>query len=173
MPDRPTLPEPISDQGAARFRADLAAYLNSMFLHEPAELLGELPEPTRVALMHELSERGPAWGQAPRGLAAAPALVTAGAAGRPPVRPPVRPPAPSPEQLRRWRAEADRAADQLGRHRRRGAVAEQRVAEALRARATSRDPAQQHQQRKEPSPGRPPRARDWPSQDCGHGRDHP
>jgi hypothetical protein len=65
MPDRPTLPEPISDQGAARFRADLAAHLNSMLLHEPAELLGVLPEPTRVALMHELSERGPAWAKLP------------------------------------------------------------------------------------------------------------
>jgi hypothetical protein len=171
MPDRPTLPEPISDQGAAPFRADLAAYLDSMFLHEPAELLGELPEPTRVALLHELSERGPAsarlpedWPQLPRW-----SLRERLAARRSARRD------PSPDQLRRWRPVADRAADQLGRHRCRRAVADQRVAEALQARATSRDPAQQHQQRKEPSPGRPPRARDWPSQDRGHGhgRDHP
>jgi hypothetical protein len=62
--------------------------LNSMFLHEPAELLGELPEPTRVALIARAVRTRPRLGQAPRGLAAAPALVTAGAAGRPPVRPP-------------------------------------------------------------------------------------
>jgi len=67
MPDRPSLPEPISDQGEARFRADLAAYLNSLFLHELADLLGELPEATRVALMHELSERGPGWARLPEG----------------------------------------------------------------------------------------------------------
>jgi hypothetical protein len=65
MPDRPTLPEPTGDQGDARFRADLAAYLNSLFLHELGDLLGELPEPTRVALMQELSERGPAWARLP------------------------------------------------------------------------------------------------------------
>jgi hypothetical protein len=40
MPDRPTLPEPTGDQGAAQFRADLAAYLDSLFLHELADLLG-------------------------------------------------------------------------------------------------------------------------------------
>jgi hypothetical protein len=51
MPDRPSLPEPTSDQGEARFRADLAAYLNSLFLHELGDLLGELAEATRVALM--------------------------------------------------------------------------------------------------------------------------
>jgi hypothetical protein len=59
------MPEPTGDQGAAQFRADLAAYLDSLFLHELADLLGELPEPTRVALMHELSERGPAWAKLP------------------------------------------------------------------------------------------------------------
>jgi hypothetical protein len=52
MPDRPTLPEPASEQGEAGFRADLADYLNSLFIHELGELLGELPEPTRVALMY-------------------------------------------------------------------------------------------------------------------------
>jgi hypothetical protein len=88
MPDRPNLPEPTGDQGEARFRADLAAYLNSPFLHELAELLGELPEANRVALMVELSERGPAWARLPPGLAAAPAPIAARAAGRPPCRPP-------------------------------------------------------------------------------------
>jgi hypothetical protein len=36
MPDKPTLPEPTSDQGQARFRADLTAYLNGLFVHELA-----------------------------------------------------------------------------------------------------------------------------------------
>jgi hypothetical protein len=66
MPDRPILPEPTSDQGAARFRADLVAYMDSLFLGELADLLGELPKPTRVALMYELSERGPAWAKLPQ-----------------------------------------------------------------------------------------------------------
>jgi hypothetical protein len=57
---------PERPDGQAQFRADLAAYLNSLFLHELADLLGELPEPTRVALMHELAERGPAWAKLPR-----------------------------------------------------------------------------------------------------------
>jgi hypothetical protein len=61
MPDRPTLSEPAGDQGHARFRADLTAYLNSLFLHELGDLLGELPETSRVALMVKLSARGPAW----------------------------------------------------------------------------------------------------------------
>ena len=33
MPDRPTLPEPTRDQGEARLRADLPAYLGSLFFH--------------------------------------------------------------------------------------------------------------------------------------------
>jgi hypothetical protein len=168
MPDRPTLPEPTGDQGAARFRADLPAYLNILFLHELGDLLGELPEAARVALMYELSERGPAWARLPQDWPQIPRrtlreqLADRRAARRP----------PSPEQLRRWRAEADRAADQLSRQCRSGAVAERRVAEALRAWASSRDPAEQRQQREEPPPGRPPRARDWPGQDRRHGRDY-
>jgi hypothetical protein len=47
MPADPTGPERLD--GEARFRAGLVAYLNSLFLHGLA-----LPEPTRVALMHEL-----------------------------------------------------------------------------------------------------------------------
>jgi hypothetical protein len=52
MPDRPTLPDPTSDQGEARFRADLVAYLDGLPIVELAELLGELPsrrpEPLRL-----------------------------------------------------------------------------------------------------------------------------
>lgn len=86
--------------------------------------------------MHELSERGPAWAKLPEDWPQLPhwSLRVQLAARQ-------SPPAPSPEQLRRWRAEADRTADQLGRYRRRGAVAEQRVAEALRARATGSLPS--------------------------------
>jgi hypothetical protein len=98
---------------------------------------------------------GPRLGQAARGLAATARrslreqLADRRAARR---RPP-------PEQLRRWRAEANRAAEQLGRQRRTGAVAERRVAEGLRAWATSRDLVDRHQQREEPLAG-PPRSPD-------------
>ena len=108
-----------------------------------------------MALMVELSERGPAWARLPQDWPQLPGrslreqLADRRAARRP----------PSPQQLRRWRAEADRAADQFSRQRRSGAVAERRVAEALRAWATSHDPAE-HQQRQDPTSGRPPRARD-------------
>jgi hypothetical protein len=164
MPDRPTLPEPTGDQGAAQFRADLAAYLDSLFLHELADLLGELPEPTRVALMHELSERGPAWAKLPEDWPQLPRRsLREQLADRRASRQ-----RPTPEQLRRWQAEADRAADQLAHKRRTGAVAERRVAEALRAWATSRHPAQERQQREEPPAGRPPRSRDWSGQDRDH-----
>jgi hypothetical protein len=106
--------------GQARLRADLVAYLDSLFLHELGELLGALPEPTQVALMHELSQRGPHVGPAARGLAA-----TAAAAGslrevvaeRRAARRP-----PSPEQLRRWQVEAERVIDQLTGKRLAGAL---------------------------------------------------
>jgi hypothetical protein len=51
--------------GEQRFRVDLAVSLDSLFIHELAELLGEPSEPTRVAPTHELSERGPAWARLP------------------------------------------------------------------------------------------------------------
>jgi hypothetical protein len=57
MPDRPTLPEPTGDQGETRFRADLAAYLDSLFIGELGDLLEKLPEAIRVELMHELPAR--------------------------------------------------------------------------------------------------------------------
>jgi hypothetical protein len=58
MPDRPTLPDPGSDQGKARSRADLTAYLDSLFLQELADLLGELPESTRMALLYGCHRQG-------------------------------------------------------------------------------------------------------------------
>jgi hypothetical protein len=54
MPDRPTLPDPDSDQGKARSRADLTARLDSLFLQE----LGELPESTRMALLYGCHHHG-------------------------------------------------------------------------------------------------------------------
>jgi hypothetical protein len=55
--DRPTLPDPGSDQGKARSRADLTA-LDSLFLQELADLLGELPESTRMALLYGCHRQG-------------------------------------------------------------------------------------------------------------------
>jgi hypothetical protein len=63
MPADPTRPEPLS--GEQRFRADLVAYLDSLPVGELAGLLGELPVMTRITLMHELSDRGPAWARLP------------------------------------------------------------------------------------------------------------
>jgi pimeloyl-ACP methyl ester carboxylesterase len=55
---------PDQPDGQARFRADLAAYLDSLSVHELAELLGELPsrrrEPLQLdVLMVALNERLP------------------------------------------------------------------------------------------------------------------
>jgi hypothetical protein len=63
MPADPTRPEHLS--GEQRFRADLVAYLDSLPVGELAGLLCELPVMTRVTLMHELSDRGPAWARLP------------------------------------------------------------------------------------------------------------
>jgi hypothetical protein len=56
---RPACPEPHS--GEQRLRADRVAYLDSLPQGELARLLVELPMMTRITLMHELSDRGPAW----------------------------------------------------------------------------------------------------------------
>jgi hypothetical protein len=158
---------PERPAGEARFRADLVAYLNSLFLHELSELLGELHEPTRVALMHELSERGPAWAKLPDSWPQLPrrslrqALADRRASRRP----------LPPEVLQRWRVESARVADQLAQRRRTGAVAERRVAEALRAWATERD-VQTDQQHPLDPPARPadhsPR---WRGEDRDLGRE--
>jgi hypothetical protein len=67
--------DPTSSDGEQRFRADLVAYLDSLLIGE----LGELPEPTRVALMHELLERGS--GSTPRTAAAALTTRVSGSPG--------------------------------------------------------------------------------------------
>ena len=70
MPDRPTLPEPTSDPGARPVPRRPDCLPGQPVLRELARLMAELPEPTWVALMHELSERGSTWahGQWPRNL---------------------------------------------------------------------------------------------------------
>jgi hypothetical protein len=154
MPDRPTLPEPTGDQGEARFRADLAAYLNSLFLHELGKLLGELPEPTRVALMQELSERDPAWARLPRTGRSCPGAACA--SSWPTAVPPGGGPhlsscaAGGPRPTGRPSSSAVSAGPRGGRA---------PGAEALRAWATSRDLVDRHQQREEPLAG-PPRSPD-------------
>jgi hypothetical protein len=84
MPDRPILPEPTGDQGAAQIGTDLVAYLDSLLLHDLADLLGELPEPTRVARPARAVERGPAWARLPEDWPQPPASVAVRAACRPP-----------------------------------------------------------------------------------------
>jgi hypothetical protein len=59
--------------------------------------------------------------------------------------------------LAEWLADRQQQAEQLTDRRRAGAVGERRVAEALRAVATDRDPAGGHQEHAEPPGGRP----DW------------
>jgi hypothetical protein len=54
MPDDPAHPDQLD--GTRRFRADLLAYLDSLPVHQLGGVLGGLPEPTRVALMHELAQ---------------------------------------------------------------------------------------------------------------------
>jgi hypothetical protein len=63
MPDSPTRPEYQS--GEQLFRADLVTYLDSLPVGELAGLLCELLAMTRTTLMHELSDRGPAWARLP------------------------------------------------------------------------------------------------------------
>jgi hypothetical protein len=84
-----------------------------------------------MALMHEPSERGPDWARLPADWPQLPSqrrslgqVVAERRAARRPI---------SAEGLRRWQAEYAWVADQLARRQRAGAVAERRVAEALRA----------------------------------------
>jgi hypothetical protein len=117
--------------------------------------------------MHELSERGPAWARLAEDWPQLPRhSLRQNLAARRAARRPL-----PPEVLQRWRVESARVADQLGRQRRTGAVAERRVAEALRAWATSRDPADAPQL-EDPVAGRPRWSRDWTGQEGGIGRDH-
>jgi hypothetical protein len=141
MPADPTRPEPRS--GQQRFRADLVAYLDSLPVGELAGLLGELPV-TRITLMHELSDRGPAWARLPvtwpqhpdahlMGRRSPREVFADQRAARAARR--AGPPAPLAD------AGGDRWITQwLARRRLAGAVAEQRLAEALR-RPTPPSPA--------------------------------
>jgi hypothetical protein len=47
MPADPIHPDQLADE--ARFRADLVAYLDSLPVHELADLLGELPHSRHAA----------------------------------------------------------------------------------------------------------------------------
>jgi hypothetical protein len=171
MPADPTHPDQLG--GAARFRADLAAYLDSLPVHELAGLLGELPssrqEPLQLGvLMVALNERLPdAYKLLPPAGQPGPyegrrrslrELVADRRAARA-----TRHAGPAPLGLGEWFAGRQRQAEQHADRTRAGAVAERRVAEALRARSTDPDPAAGHQERAEPSGELP----DWQ----GEGRD--
>jgi hypothetical protein len=186
MPADPIHPHQLD--GAARFRTDLTAYLDSLSVGELAELLGELPrsrqEPLGLGvLMIALNERlpdayrllppaghpGPGEGRR-RSLrqvvADRRAARTSRHAGL------------SPSELAEWLADRQRQAEQQADRRRAGAVAERRVAEALRTPPTDPNPAagrQEHGDRpaepadrerdREPEdwtvPEPPPRAEPW------------
>jgi hypothetical protein len=168
MPADPIHPDQLA--GEARFRADLAAYLDSLSVHELGELLGELPssrrEPLQLGvLMVALNERlpdaykllppagqpGPGEGRR-RSLrevvADRRAARTSRHAG------------PPPSGLAEWLADRQRQADQQAERGRAGAVGERRVAEALRTRATDADPAAGRQEHGAPPAEPPDRERD-------------
>jgi hypothetical protein len=58
MPDRPTPARSWQRSGKARSCADLTAYLGSLVLQKLADLLGELPESTRMALLYGCHRQG-------------------------------------------------------------------------------------------------------------------
>jgi hypothetical protein len=149
MPADPIHPDQLD--GQARFRADLAAYLDSLSVGELAELLGELPsrrqQPLQLGvLIIALKERLPDGYK---------------------LLPPTGQPGPHEGRRRTLReVVADRGAARAAQHtvpppsglaeqhadrRRAGAVAKRRVAEALRTWATDPDPAADRQE-----PGDPP-----------------
>jgi hypothetical protein len=126
----PTNPDQLG--GEARFRTDLAAYLDSLLVGELAGLLCELPVMTRITLMHELSDRDPAWARLPvhpdahlMGRRSPREVLADRRAARAARR--AGPPAPLADPggdrwITQW----------LARRRLGGAVAERRMAEALR-----------------------------------------
>jgi hypothetical protein len=134
--------------GRARFRADLAAYLDSLPIGELAELLAELPssrqEPLGLGvLMIALNERLPdsykllpPAGHPGSGEGRRRSLRELVAARRA-----ARRAGPPPSELADWLAERQQQADLRAERTRAGVVAERRVAEALRARAADSDPA--------------------------------
>jgi hypothetical protein len=172
MPDNPLHPDQLG--GERRFRTDLVAYLDSLSALELAELLGELPssrqEPLRLGVvMVALNERLPD---------AYKLLPPAGQPGphegrRRSLREPVADRCaaraahrigPPPLGLAEWQADRQRQAEQHADRRHAGAVAERRVAEALRAGASDPNPAAGHQERSEP-PGRQREERDSDRED--------
>jgi hypothetical protein len=162
MPADPIHPDQL--HGDQRFRADLAAYLDSLPVNELAELLGELPSSRQQPLglgmlMIALNERlpdaykllppaghpGPGEGRR-RTLRQVVADRRAAQHAGPP-----------PPALAEWLADRQQQAEQHAGRARAGAVGERRVAEALRARAPTRAAGRQQ-------PGDPPAERDQQEQ---------
>jgi hypothetical protein len=169
MPAEPTHPD--QPDGQARFRADLLDYLDSLPVGELAELLGELPssrqEPLQLGvLMIAINERLPdAYKLLPPTGQPSPhegrrrslrEVVADRRAARATHRA-----EPPPSGLAEWQADRQRQVEEHAERRRAGAVAERRVAEALRAWATDRDPAAGSQEYGEPPAGPP----DWPGEE--------
>ena len=159
MPADPIHPDQL--HGEQRFRADLVTYLDSLPVHELAELLGELPgsrqEPLGLSvLMIALNERLPdAFKLLPPAGHPGPGeerrrTLRQVVADRRAARTSRHPDAPA-SGLAEWLADRQRQADLHAERARAGAVAERRVAEALRAQATDSDPAADRQE-----PGDPP-----------------
>jgi hypothetical protein len=168
MPDDPTRPD--QPDGHQRFRADLLAYLDSLPVHELGDPLGELPssrqEPLQLGvLIVALNERlpdaykllpppgqpGPHEGRR-RSLRE---VVADRRAARAAHR--AGPPTPG---LAEWHADRQRQAQQHADRRRAGAVAERRVAEALRVWPADPHPAAGHPHSDEPPAGPPDRSGD-------------
>jgi hypothetical protein len=159
MPADPIHPD--QPGGQARFRAELAAYLDSLPVGELAELLGDLPssreQPFQLGvLMIALNERlpdsfkllppaghpGPGEGRR-RSLRE---VVTDRRAART-----AQHAGPPSSGLAEWLADRQQQADLYAERARAGAVGERRVAEALRARAVDPDPAAGRQQPGDPA----------------------
>jgi hypothetical protein len=173
MPADPTHPGQLG--GEARFRADLVAYLDSLPVHELADLLGELPssrqEPLQLGvLMVALNERLPdAYKLLPPAGQPGPyegrrrslrELVADRRAART-----SRHAGPPPSGLAERLADRQQQADRHAERARAGTVAERRVAETLRTRATDPDPAAGRQEHGDPPAEPPDRERDRQDQD--------
>jgi hypothetical protein len=158
MPADPTHPDQLG--GEARFRADLVAYLDSLPIGELAELLGDLPrsrqEPLGLGvLMVALNERLPdAFKLLPPAGHPGPGeerrrSLREVVADRRAARTSRHPDAPA-SGLAEWLANRQRQAGLHTDRARAGAVAERRVAEALRTRATDQDPTAGRQEDGDP-----------------------
>jgi hypothetical protein len=178
MSDDPTRPD--QPDGQQRFRADLLAYLDSLPVHELGELLGELPstrqEPLQVGvLIVALNERLPdAYKLLPPAGLPGPhegrrrslrEVVADRRAARA-----VHRAGPPPPGLAEWHANRQQQAEQHTD--RAGAVAERRVAEALREWPTDSNPAGDHPHPDEPPAGPPDRARGRPGEERDSDREN-